>query len=325
MVAVRGHVRRPGAYIALGVALGLISGDAGAGFACAQPQQRPAQQASTDESKLSDVAIHDDTGRIAAALETRNRYDESVEGQRDAHSAAKSAHDAATWAFWLFVDGALETMVTLAGVVLVALTLNEARKSAREAKRTADATLEANRLSREFARDEQRPWVAVNDIKAYSAPREKAGELEIPLLLHLKNVGKSPAVSVTVKLGHCIGSEPSEVDIQRIQSTCRTRRRFKGASIFPASEAGHRHTVIVSGEDLQKLNVDEIGRICLDIVIIGVVSYKTKSGGSPLYTGFVYRLRDRNGQRWRAAAIAGLALPPGNVDFQAWTEGWFAT
>ena len=79
-------------------------------------------------SPASAAALESDAQRIAAALETKNTYDQSDKGQQDAHEAASAARDAANWAGGMEIAAWLETAITGVGVLLVGLTLRAAQR-----------------------------------------------------------------------------------------------------------------------------------------------------------------------------------------------------
>jgi hypothetical protein len=148
MVAIRGHARRWGAYAAFGVAVVLatsgsglsnpIDHDASGKPATSQRQGEPRQEPQPSPS----AAIHGDAQRIAAALESLSRNQQSTADQKealkDAGDAAKAAQNAAFWAMFLFGAGVAETIVTGVGVYLVMRTLQEAKRSADAGVRAAD-------------------------------------------------------------------------------------------------------------------------------------------------------------------------------------------
>ncbi len=168
MVAIGSHARRWGAYVAVGVALGL-------GQACAAqpPHPRISAQATSDPSGKSpsdnpdpsrSSPLEGDAQRIAGALEAKNRYDQSPQGQQDAHKAADSAADAAGWAEGMFWVAIVETAVTLAGVVLVYLTLREVKITADETRNAATAAKDALAHARSSAQQELRAYISLERI-----------------------------------------------------------------------------------------------------------------------------------------------------------------
>jgi len=89
------------------------------------------------------LAVQNQIERIARALETANTkqppHDDS--GKR----SADAEENAAYWAFWMVVVGALETAVTLIGVALVARTLIHTRRAADAAQQSFRAMVRIER------------------------------------------------------------------------------------------------------------------------------------------------------------------------------------
>lgn len=186
MVVVRSHASRWGAYAALGIALTLLGQSASA-----QPPHQDASTAHTSRVSnpgpkgaghpSSTAPIESSAQRIAGALEAKNAYDHSAQGQQDAHEAAKAARDAANWAGGVLVAAWAETLVTLAGVVLVALTLGAARRSAKAAEKNIEET-------RRIGEAQVRAYVAISDV---TVSFDKEGDPTVAI--GAKNTGDSPA------------------------------------------------------------------------------------------------------------------------------------
>jgi hypothetical protein len=208
MVHASRATRRWGAYAALGVALGLVLSGPIGGDAGAAPAQPIAQQSPQNNAKPSPPpTVESVPERVAAALEAHNSYEKSPQAKDDARDSAQAAKDAAYWAKWLGVAGAVETAVTAVGVVLVGLTLKAARQSAKEAKRAADAMGQSVKVSERALIEMERPYVFVRFGKSgfdLSSRAEKrpdggvniiftsrySGTLEVKFV----NVGRSPAL-----------------------------------------------------------------------------------------------------------------------------------
>ncbi len=152
MVCVRRHACRWGAYAALGIALALLWQPAAADpphkSDGAGPAGTPAQQSPQKHRAPSPSSIENAIQRVAGALEAKNGYDQSSQGQQDTHEAAKAAKEAAKWAGWMVVAAIAETLVTLAGVVLVWRTLRHVRTTADETRKQADSTAQMLELTR---------------------------------------------------------------------------------------------------------------------------------------------------------------------------------
>jgi hypothetical protein len=202
---------------ALALAIVLLGGRVGAG-----PLDRtaiPRQVAAPSHHPADPSANKSDAERIAAALESKNRYDQSTQGQRDAHQAAEGARRAAHWAGAMFWVALLEALVTATGVILVFFTLREARNSAREAKRAADemkrsadatsvaaqaakassdaAVLAADAASRQaaIAEETERPYILANTLGIMKRALIGNPPVQVPFIdFSVANYGKTPAL-----------------------------------------------------------------------------------------------------------------------------------
>ena len=194
MVSIRGHASRWGAYAALGITLVLLGQVAAANpkdnHASGYPQGAPAQQGPAGNGAPRPAAPVDGVAqRIAAALETKNTYDQSAKQQKYAADVLAAEQSAARWAGWLFGAAVFETWVTALGVLLVFFTLRAAQRSADEAKRGAD---EMKRTADATIAD-QRPWLAVMGAKIVNEVGfVDAGAITIEFTL--TNTGRTPAM-----------------------------------------------------------------------------------------------------------------------------------
>jgi hypothetical protein len=101
----------------------------------ASPASAPPQQAPQDHGPPRwAVSLEGSAQRIANALEAKNAYDRSPQGQQDAHDASRGAKEAAKWAGRMFWAALAETIITFVGIALVGFTLREAKRSADAAK-----------------------------------------------------------------------------------------------------------------------------------------------------------------------------------------------
>lgn len=151
----------------------------------------PSQQTQRDRTPVSEAAaIHSDTQRLAAALEAKNAYDESANGQQDAHEAAKGALQAAGWAQGMFWVAFAETLITGAGLLVVALNLKEARRS-------ADASERSVKETRRIGGAQVRAYVNIIGCHVYFL-RDGIRESDDrhPLVhVRIENTGQSPALN----------------------------------------------------------------------------------------------------------------------------------
>jgi len=254
MVAIRSHASRWGSYAALGIATCLIlSGGAhgypdprkAGGKTTANQTPKPVEKGSAPSPA---TLLHSDIQRLAAALEEHNRYEKSADAQKDAHTAAQGAKDAAYWAGWMVLAAAFETVVTGVGVVLVGLTLSAARQSAREAKRAADEMARSADSTKDAA------WAsevaARNSAQANAYARDRANaELRAYVFVHLIEIERK-----TVTVMSAFGSAKQKV------TTGRVTYRYRNTGKTPARNVhvGARAVIINAGETLDLEAVGEM-------------------------------------------------------------------
>lgn len=203
-----------------------LSGLAVAALADAQPIGRDAsnreaaaqseEQPQRDPSPARPVTIQDFLDRIAGALEAANTKPAPPEDRQRARDDLRAQESMAVWAQAMFWATAASVVFTMIGVWLVWLNLREARKVTREAIRSADAARDAadeakkataaantsveearetNRIARETAINEQRPWVAwrlINPSFTYEGPNNFRFRSD----LIAENSGHTPAMEV---------------------------------------------------------------------------------------------------------------------------------
>jgi hypothetical protein len=146
----------------------------------------PTQQ-SVEAQPTIPIAIQNDIHDIARSLDREaNRKPSALEDER-AEKNLQSQEDMAKWAGRMFFVGLSETLVTLIGVVLVALTLWQTKRAADAAKQTLGLTDKNSKL-------ELRAYLSVEPagIRQLLGRNEGLGQVSV------RNVGKVPARDVYV-------------------------------------------------------------------------------------------------------------------------------
>jgi len=106
----------------------------------------------------------------------------------------------------MFLVGALEILITAAGVALVFFTLRAARASASEARRAADAASEQadtmNKTLKQGADTSERQLRAYFHVEAAQPFQHNSLKPACPM--NIKNVGRTPAYGVTIMSKVCV-------------------------------------------------------------------------------------------------------------------------
>jgi hypothetical protein len=312
------------AYAALGIAVLGQSALADPPNNSARADQRPSiasRTPSQGQAPTAPSSIDTAAQRIAGALESKNAYDQSAKGQQDAHEAAKAARDAANWAGGMLVAAWLETLVTLAGVVLVGLTLREARRSASEAKRgademrrSADAALKAAETAERSLTDLERPYLYMNPSVAPQSmlPREGyvPGAATMPLGIRyaFKNSGRTYArIIESSNKVDVVGDVPEDPDYAGLLIG-------KGLYYLDAGENGSHFKTAFNRE----VSADEWAEITgetLTVIFFGYVRYVD-------IFGRVHK--NAFGVRWHPSINSFSAVGMENYNYDE-TEGATAT
>ena len=202
-----------------------------AGHTGGQTRQPPPKSAHPSQTPT----FQSDAQRIASAREEANRYTQTPEQQRDSADALKAEKDTARWAAWMLVVAGAETFITGAGVLLVALTLNAARRSAEAAEKTLAHASDATRR-------ELRAYISVAPVgvKTLIGREKTIGQVDV------RNVGKLPAhrVLVTVHMEMDDNKERNEFLVPEAGLVERTVQ--PGENLIQGSKDYVDHSTIVT-------------------------------------------------------------------------------
>lgn len=178
--------------------------------------------------------------------------------------AADAAKGQQTLAVVQTVIAFFATLIAGFGTAYLVSTFNET-------KRTADAAIEANRLTREAFVLDQRPWIAV---RRYGPDRPLTIDVNgctIWGLFILENTGKTPALNVQVSLeAQVLGWQfDLQQDQARVAERARTYARHGGSVLFPGQEEPFRHGCSVTHEGIAARPSADI----IHLAAVGCVSY----------------------------------------------------
>lgn len=151
-----------------------------------------AQSNTTEYSYQSQQRIADDCivlEPIAMAECIKSVIESTYEHQRD-QDGLTAQRDMAQWAALMNIIAAASVVVTTVGVVYVAFTLGEARRTTLAAIRAAKAARSANDLLESFSKRELRAYITV-DIRGGMLVGEERQSLRI--YIGLTNTGQTPA------------------------------------------------------------------------------------------------------------------------------------
>lgn len=181
---------------------------------------------------------------IREIIETTNEH------QRSEYDLVAQSN-MAVWALWMVFLSFISIVVTGAGVVYVALTLIEAKRTTTAAlagaeharvaavasAETAKSAVEANDLAKRLAANEQRPWISI-DKESISIILRIINDdrIRLPSTFNIRNTGKTPANSFAhMYINHETITEDSFVLFDR--EIDRFKERPRGCS--PILPGGH--------------------------------------------------------------------------------------
>lgn len=158
------------------------------------------------------------------------------------------------------------------------------RLSAAESKRTADAALAANALSREALVLERRPWLTVT-LKPVSVEFKK-DQITIAVKVIAENVGPTPALTVNVFpeivfMGHLTNIDAVAKEAYRKGIEAGKRHTDRGFTIFPQTKLDGQ-TYVIPAKIVPLPDGDVIP------VVAGVVDYGTMFDTERHQTSFFY-------------------------------------
>lgn len=156
----------------------------------------------TDTSPAIPVTVQNDIHSIAGTLHAESQKQKTTEEIDHDKRNLAAQEDMAKWASRMFGVGIFETLVTLTGVVLVALTL-------RHTRRAADAARDTVNSMRDTAKRQLRAYVVIDEVNKetrYTWPPE--------FVLTIKNAGQTPAHKLTVRTREIVATtEPVDADL----------------------------------------------------------------------------------------------------------------
>lgn len=132
------------------------------------------------------MAVQNNVERIARALEAANTKQESADERQRAEQDLRDQDSMANWAFWMFLVGLGEILLTAVGVFLVWRTLIHTRDAAVAAR---DAVTETRRIGEA-------------QVRAYlscASARFDINEVWVVAVPVIKNLGQSPAIDVQIQ------------------------------------------------------------------------------------------------------------------------------
>lgn len=148
-----------------------------------------------------------------AAYRDEWRQERDLEAQRDM----------ARWALWMMAFAGVGVVVTTAGVIYVAMTLNATREAVAEAQN-------ANKIASQLAEAEVRPRIIIGHRDEMEATLNETGHVGFQITITFPNVGKSPAVTAD-GWGDVFRLPPGEAAPMPSKSL---DKFLSGAPLFPA-------------------------------------------------------------------------------------------
>jgi hypothetical protein len=208
-----------------------------------------------------------------------------LHAQWQAANAAMGQYRLATLQTW--IAGAA-TLIAGVGTLFLIWTFKETRRAAVAAARAAEASIEANRISRETYEADQRPWVSVEPeiVSDLSAADKTIG---MKVRVTLKNHGKAPATRITaacklIPIGDDADLQAATKEFcERVRSHRKTKPHFASGVVFPDQEVPREQVATMNRADLA---LDSFGDIKFSLVsLVPCVAYEW-TGDSKIHVSY---------------------------------------
>jgi hypothetical protein len=223
---------------------------------------------------------------------SQNEYEQNGEPNWCDLAAQQSMANSTRWAVYAAWVSAL---VTIAGVILVAMTLHytanaldEAKTATKVAQIGAEEAIKTNEITRQQLIASQRPWIKVTMQMADGMSFED-GALKTSVLFKMQNIGNYPAKNIWLDAAiniHKFGSgERPEIYLSRLIEDSKIKRPMPmGRFLFPNDEYSIRFIYTVSSEEMsaakERMNF-------IFPVIVGCVRYDFDNSPIGHHSAFV--------------------------------------
>ena len=206
-------------------------------------------------------------------------------------------------------------------------------RSANTAKETAD-------IARSTFIAGNRAWIKLDGTPEIISPLkfDETGQGQLSVKINLKNIGRSPALSVNVE-AVCIADISlfmnRKLNNPLDQSECKSLRKNNyntGTTIFPSQSityiGGYALLVLKNELDERKSLLTSKGIKDPDFlnktspIISGCVDYVLQEDGSHHQTGFVYNLFGRDSKDSKIPRMINTQIPSTSID-QLWLNDYF--
>lgn len=206
---------------------------------------------------------------------------ESSDQQECIEDAIKSSHESqrsekdlraqremSDWAFWLLVITAIQTPVTIAGLLALLETIKQGS--------------EANLISRQSVEAATRAWVTIKaeEVIGFNLVN---GAPHFTARLKIKNIGSSPAVEVSYFMSMAFGDDPKNDVDETLKMYRNSKIEWKDAILFPSDHFVHRASCEQSDVNPQ------IARVAIYMI----AAYKTVFSDEWHFTAHLYQVIDR--------------------------------
>jgi hypothetical protein len=277
------------AFAVLVLFAGYFIGRSG-GFYDAEANGYSRQYQAATEQRVSDC-FRQRQPPSAAANCVEKAIDASHEEQRAEHNL-DAQRQMADWAWWLLIVTALQTPITLVGIVLLLRNIQQ-----------ADA---ANEISRQAMTAENRAWIEI-EILSLGDLRYVEENFRLTVKFRFRNIGKSVALNVVPEatligeptIGErTIGETSTELD-QILRRLKGRPSKLMAQNLFPGRESPEQEwDTTVKADDVQLVAGDHKSELYPLCLVLGV-QYNTifdgpeDGGHQTIQLGYLRKLDDR--------------------------------
>ncbi len=204
-------------------------------------------------------------------------------------------------------------LLTLVGVVLLSITVVHTGRTLDEAKATSASARESVEVARKTLSAMERPWITV-DLEINNPLYCRKHEVDIPILISVKNIGRSPAGSIKIFAKALPFMNYIEETFDGLLTDAVEKmRQTAGVTLFPGKLFERDEYLRISQDVLLpeiKRQVDFWPDDEIQPIIVGVVCYFSPYDDIIHSTPFAYALFETSGE---GSVYQGVRLRDGPI------------
>ncbi len=242
------------------------------------------------------LTVQSEMGGIEAALKTLAH--KPVSHYTEANTEAED--EVAKWTPWFWLVAFFELVITSLGVLLVFGTLREAKRSADEARRAANAAENALAHAKQSSENELRAWVDIDASLSVFSIGEQS--INFGIIVTITNIGKTPAPKTWI---NCDISPSGTFIINKEKDIALSHDPHEMPPLLPNGTAKQTFMLSVAAHEVSSLIKSFVTAAEGVMVVVDIVAYyKTvfdRPDAEQHKTGARYRILPIN---WEIAPVS---------------------